>query len=190
MQGELEILQGYVADMLAVEREIHQAFSRQKHDDHTRKFAAAGQLISRVEDTIDRHIKELETCLKKIDGEESAVKKAVGAVTGFAGGLVEKLRNEDKVSRMLRDDYTALGFATVCYEMLHTTALATQNHEVAELALSHLKAYAPFIMQMADVIPEVVIQELSSEGKIVADHRVAEDAVRNMHSAWEQSSAH
>jgi hypothetical protein len=91
---------------------------------------------------------------------------------------------------MLRDDYTALGFATVCYEMLHTTALATQNHEVAELALSHLKAYAPFIMQMADVIPEVLIQELSSEGKIVADHRVAEDAVRNTHSAWEQSSAH
>jgi hypothetical protein len=190
MQAQLEILQGYVGDMLAVEREIHQAFSRQKHDEHTRKFAAAGQLIGRIEDTVDRHIKELETCLRQIDGEESAVRKAVGAVTGFAGGLFDKLRLNDKVSRMMRDDYTALCFATVCYEMLHTTALAARNHEVAELALSHLKAYAPFIMQMADVIPEVLIDELSSEGKIVADHRVAEDAVRNTHSAWEHSAAH
>ena len=58
-EQQLDILQGYVNDMLAVEKEIHQAFSHQKHDQKPQKFPAAGQLIARIEDTIDRHIEEL-----------------------------------------------------------------------------------------------------------------------------------
>lgn len=40
------------------------------------------------------------------------------------------------------------------------------------------------------MIPEVVVDELSVEGKISVDHHVAEDAARNTREAWEQPSIH
>ena len=189
MSEQLDILQGYVNDMLAVEREIHNALSRQKHDERVKAFAAASQMIARIEDTVDRHIRELETCLARLGGDESVLKKAVGTVLGAAAGLYGKVRPNDKVSRMVRDDYTALSFATVCYEMLHTTALAVKNPSTADLALAHLKAYAPLIVDLADVVPEVVIDELAEEGKIAADHSIAVQAARNTRSAWDQASS-
>jgi hypothetical protein len=189
MSAQLDILQGYVNDMLAVEREIHNAFSRQKHDDRVKAFPAASRVIARIEDTIDRHIKELETCLARLGGDESVLKKAVGTVMGAAAGLYDKVRPNDKVARMVRDDYTALSFATVCYQMLHTTALAVRESSTADLALAHLKAYAPLIVDLADAVPEVVVDELAEEGKIAADHSVATQAARNTRAAWEQASS-
>lgn len=188
MAEQLEALQGYVNDMLAVEREIHQAFSRQKHDEGLKEFATAHQLIARIEDTIDRHLVELQRCLERLGTSESALKKAVGSVMGAMAGLYDQVR-DDKVSRIVRDDNTALTFAVVCYEMLHTTALAMKDQQTAELALKLLKDYTPLIMGLSDVLPSVIVRELSEEGTIAADESVAREAVRHTREAWSQSAA-
>ena len=52
-----ELIQGYVNDMLAVEREAHSAVRRQKHDDHVKQYAEASRVIDRIEDTLDQHMK-------------------------------------------------------------------------------------------------------------------------------------
>ena len=189
MSEQMEILQGYVNDMLAVEREIHQAFSRQKHDEHVKSYPAAYQVISRIEDTIDRHLVDLQSCQRRLGTDESVVKTAVGSVLGFAAALYDKVRQDDQVSRMLRDDYTAVSFASVCYQMLHTTALAMRDAQTAELALRHLKSYTPLVVELTNVIPEVLLKELLAEGKIAADQSVAREAVRNTREAWEQAAA-
>jgi hypothetical protein len=188
-EQQLDILQGYVNDMLAVEKEIHQAFSHQKHDQKPQKFPAAGQLIARIEDTIDRHIEELEQCQQRLGADESALKKAVGAVMGAAAGLYDRIRQDDSVSRMLRDDYAALCFAIVCYEMLHTTALAMRNQTVADMALRHMRDFTPMVTDMSDVIPHVLVEELASEGKLPLDRSVAERAAENAREAWMQGSS-
>src|SRR5215813_7465771 len=115
MSEQMEILQGFVNDMLAVEQEIHQAFRRQKHSDKPTVHPETAQLIARIEDTIDRHIADLRSALGRLGGSESALKRAVGAALGAIAGIYDQVRDE-AVSRMVRDDLAALNFAVACYE--------------------------------------------------------------------------
>jgi ferritin-like metal-binding protein YciE len=188
MTDRAQMIQGYVNDMLAVEREAHSAVRRQKHDASVKQYAEASRVIDRIEDTLDQHIAELQKCLQVMGADESMLKKAVGTALGAVGGIYDKIRSDDRVSRMLRDDYTALSFASVCYEMLHTTALAAGDSVVADLAIRHLRDYAPLVIEVTDVLPHVLTDELAAEGKIQVDPSAAREAVRNTRAAWEQSS--
>lgn len=189
MASDTKALQGYVNDMLAVETEIHGALRRQKNDERIKSNAVAHQLVSRAEDMIDRHLEGLRTCIERLGGSESLMKKAVGGVLGAAAGVYDKVRTDASVSRALRDDYTALSFATVCYEMLHTTALAMHQQDTAELALHHIKDIAPFIIDVTELLPQVVVDELSAEGNGTIDRTVAPQAARNTLEAWNSASA-
>lgn len=187
MSEQMEILQSYVNDMLAVEHEIHEAFRRQKHGGKTKVHPEAAQLIARIEDTIDRHIEELDRALQRLGGSESALKKAVGAALGAIAGLYDQVRDET-VSRMVRDDLTALNFAAACYEMLHTTALAMHDQRLADLALRHLKDFAPLIMDLSAVLPSVVVAELARDKHVTVDPSVVKEAVRNTKAAWSEGA--
>lgn len=186
MADERRELNSYLNDMLGVERELHGAFRRHKRDEHVQQYTAAKRVVDEAEDRIDRHIAALEDAVRRYGGESTA-KKAVGAVMGAAAGLLDKAR-DDKVSRILRDDYTALSFASVCYEMLHTTALAMQDAATADLALRHLRDYTPMVMQIGEVLPGVITDELTREGKVSAAPGAADQAVRNTRSAWSEAS--
>jgi hypothetical protein len=181
----MEILQGYVNDMLAVEHEIHNAFSRQKHSETPKRHPEAAQLIARVEDTIDRHIAELKRELERLGGSESALKKAVGVAMGAVAGLYDQVRDEN-VSRMVRDDLAALNFAAACYQMLHTTGLALHDQRLADLALAHLRDFTPLIMDLSQVLPSVVIHELAEKNASTIDESVAEEAAREEKKAWQE----
>jgi ferritin-like metal-binding protein YciE len=180
----MDILQGYVNDMLAVERQLHQALRRHKEHEPLRKFAAAKQLVARIEDTIDRHLVDLEACLRRLGGDDSALKKAVGTFLGFAAGIYDKVRTEDNVSRILRDDHTALNFACVCYQMLHTTALAMKDSQTADLALRNLTDFTALVRDLSDTLPGVLLEELAQQRKIAPDPGIAAEAVRHTREAW------
>ena len=188
MADQNEELQGYVNDMLAVETEMHNAIRSQKEDDRVRRHGAAHQVIARTEEVIDRHMASLKDCLERLGGGESKMKKAIGGVVGAAAGLYDKVRGGESVSRNLRDDYTALCFASVCYEMLHTTALAMKDARTAELALRNLKDLPPLVLAFTEVIPAVVVEELGAQKTIRPDASVAADAVRNTRAAWTEAS--
>lgn len=183
MSEQMEILQGYVNDMLAVEHEIHNAFSRQKHSDTPKRHPEAAQLIARIEDTIDRHLVELKRALERLGGTESALKKAVGAAMGAVAGLYDQVRDET-VSRMVRDDLAALNFAVACYQMLHTTALAMHDQALADVALKHLRDFTPLIMDLSQVLPSVVVAELAADNQITLDPSVATEAAEAQKKAW------
>jgi ferritin-like metal-binding protein YciE len=188
MAETMDTLRGYVNDMLAVERDIHAAFRRHKEDRGAKTHPEAAAVLQTIEDRIDLHIANLERGLERLGEGESTLKAAVGAVLGAVAGVYGKLR-DDRVSRMLRDDYTALCFACVCYEMLHTTALALGHREIADLALEHLRDYTPAVMALGELLPEVVTEELRREGKIAAGEPVARVAAENTREAWRSGSA-
>jgi ferritin-like metal-binding protein YciE len=183
MDDKMETLRGYVNDMLAVERDMHAAFRRHKEDHAVRTFPETAAVLQQIEDRIDVHIANLERCLERLGTSESPVKAAVGAVLGAVAGVYGKLR-DDRVSRMVRDDYTALCFATVCYEMLHTTALALGHGEVANLALSHLRDYTPAVMALTEILPDILTDELTREGKMQGNGSIARLAAQNVVEAW------
>ncbi|MEM8535756.1 MAG: hypothetical protein AAGF95_33325 [Chloroflexota bacterium] len=182
-QDVSDTMQTYIGDMLAVERHIAEAVKRQSDDDKVKQYAQAYSLIAQINDTLERHTTALEQRLESFEGNQgNGVKKVVGAVTGAVAGIYDKIR-EDRVSRMLRDDYTALSLATMSYTMLHTTALAEKDFPTADMALNHLMDLTPLLVQISENIPEVVAQELRDEGKVV-DASVAQEAVANTQRAW------
>lgn len=188
MSVRTDTLQQYVGDMLALERHIHDAVRRQRDDEKVQKQSEAHTIISRVEAQLDEHIEHLEQHLESLGGSPtSVVKEAVTAVTGAVAGLYDQVRDE-KVSKMLRDDYAALSLAAVSYTMLHTTGLALTDQETADIALKHLKHWTPIVVDISEAIPLVVANELGEE-MAGTDSSAGREAVKNTQVAWSREVA-
>jgi hypothetical protein len=85
--------------------------------------------------------------------------------------------------------HLVIAFSGGLYEMLHTTALAVGSQPTADLALAHMKDYAPFIVALTDEVPRLLVRELSDEGKIAAASSAADQAARNARAAWTEAAA-
>ncbi|HET9211283.1 MAG TPA: hypothetical protein VFR03_12830 [Thermoanaerobaculia bacterium] len=188
MADNRDALRPYLADMAAVEKHILEALERQHKDEDIRQFPNAHQVIDRLMAVLRQHVQTLETHLEGFSGGGAAatVKEAVGGVLGAIAGIYDKVR-KDTASRALRDDYTALGMAVISYTMLHTTALGLRQGATAEIALRHLKDLTPLQVELSQIIPGIVLRELSFEGYDV-EPGLAQNAVRNTQEAW--SSEH
>lgn len=187
MSDKNEKLQQYVSDMLSLEKHIHDAIRRQRDSDNVKAHAQTHNLLSRAESTLDEHISHLESHLKAVGGNSaSPLKEAVSAVAGAAAGIYDQVR-ESEVSRMLRDDYTALSLAAISYTMLHTTGLALGSRETADIALRHLQHWTPMIVEISEIIPLVVAQELAEDVSTISPS-AGQEAVRNTQGAWSREA--
>jgi ferritin-like metal-binding protein YciE len=184
MSERQDTLQQYVSDMLAVEQHIHQAIRRQEEDESVKAHPEAFAVISQAEQTLDNHIAALESHLQALGGDAfSPVKEAFSGVLGVAAGLIDQVRTQ-QVSKMLRDNYTALSLAAISYHMLHTTGLAMADQATADLALRHLKDWTPIITRLSRVVHGVVARELQDDGNVVGVY-VAEESERLTQTAWD-----
>ena len=174
----------YINDMHALQKHILQAVERQSADPRVKNEAQTVELISKLHTTLTEQVQHLERIKAKKDtGTVGAtVKESISHALGIAAGLYDKVR-KDPVSRMLRDDYTALAMATISYTQLHTTGLAYQEQEVADVALKHLEALTPLVMRINEIMPNVVAAELADEGSGIVTG-VADEATENTQQAW------
>jgi len=188
MPDNRETLRPYIADMLAVEKHIVEALERQQKDDDIKQFPNAAQLIERTLGILRTHARTLDTHLESFPGGSAAgaVKEAVTGVLGAIAGMYDKIR-KDTASRALRDDYTAISLAAISYTMLHTTALGLRQGATADVALRHLQDLTPLIMELSEVIPTIVLKELSFEGYEI-ETGLAQQAVRNTQQTWSQGA--
>jgi len=184
MHDNREALRPYIADMLAVEKHIVEALERQQKDDDIKQFPNAAQLVNRSLEVLRGHVQTLDSHLQGFDGggTAGAVKGAVTGVMGAIAGVYDKIR-KDTASRALRDDYTALSLATISYTMLHATALGLRQGATADLALRHLQSLTPLIMELSEIIPSIVLKELSFEAYEI-ETGLAQQAVRNTQQTW------
>ena len=186
MSERQDTLQQYVSDMLAVEQHIHQAIRRQEEDDSVKKHPEAFALISQAEQILDNHIAALESHLEALGGDAaSPVKEAVAGVLGAAAGVIDQVRTQ-QVSKMLRDNYTALSLAAISYHMLHTTGMTMADQATADLALRHLKDWTPIITRISHIIHGVVAHDLQDDGYTVGVG-VAKESERITQTAWDPS---
>jgi ferritin-like metal-binding protein YciE len=188
MKDNREEIRPYVADMAAVERHILEALERQHKDDTFKDYPQALGLIDRLAGLLKTHVENLETHLDSLPGGgvAAAVKETVTGVLGGLAGVYDKVR-KDKVSRALRDDYTALSLAVISYTMLHSTALGLRQGTTAEIALRNLKELTPILIELSQIIPAVVLKELSFEGYDI-DFSLSPQAVRDTQEAWSRES--
>lgn len=188
MQQENDKVEKYTTDMLGVLRHISQAVERHCKDDHVRGFPSAKALLDQVRQQIDRQRSLLEAHIESHFGARVSmgVKDAVTSVTGFLTGLYGQVRTEE-VSKILRDDITAVHFATTCYSMLSATALAFNDKTTSELASRSMRELTPLVMELGKTIPQVVIEEFAQEGMQI-DRAVIQESVRQLENAWLEPS--
>ncbi len=173
----------YLSDALALERHINQPLKRQLDMDDTAKFGEAAELISSLQALTETHMRDLEAQLDAAGGHAgSPVKSAWSQLLGAGAAVIDSAR-KTKVSKNLRDDYTALGLATASYTMLNATALGLGDGSTAKLAQRHLADYAQIVMQIAKALPAVVLEELALDGENV-QVTAAEIARQNTSDAW------
>jgi ferritin-like metal-binding protein YciE len=166
-ENERHSIQTYVSDMLALENHIAQPLQRQLGLEDTKKFPGALAVITSLKGLNDSHVTALEQCLQQLGGHEaSGVKSAWSSLLGVGAAAIDSVR-KTKVSKNLRDDYTALSLSTISYTMLYTTAVGLGDTATADLAKRHLADYAQLVMTINQVIPEVVLAELQIDGQNV-----------------------
>jgi hypothetical protein len=189
MTKRLDSLQQYVGDMLAVERGLLNTTKHHSEDMRVAEFPQASRTLERVAIVAQGHVKSLEQHLTNLGGDAfSPVKEGLVAALGTAGALFDKVRS-NKVSKMLRDDYTALSLAVISYTMLHTTGLALRDEATAHVALRHMKAWTPLLTEISEIIAHVVVAELIDESETI-DTSVAVQATQNTQEAWRSEHIH
>ena len=181
--SEKAALQMYVNDMHALQKHILEAVEHQYADERVKADAPTYDLIGKIKSTLTHQVNDLQGEINRLGsgGVMATAKAAVSTALGAFAGLYDKVR-KDPVSRMLRDNYTALNMASFSYTQLHTTALAYRDQPAAKVALQHLQDLTPLIIHLNEVVPHVVVKELQDDGPI--DTSVAPTAVSNTQHAW------
>ncbi len=177
-------LQTYVSDLLALITHIEVPVKQQLNVDDTSEYAQAFAIINEIKDVTASQRTALELHLEKLGGHPaSGIKSAWSAFLGAGAAAIDSTR-KTKVSKSLRDDYTALSLASISYTMLHATALGLGDESVAGLAEQHLSQLAPLVIRISTAIPLVVLQELKDDGENVRVS-AAELSTRITHAAWQ-----
>ena len=183
MANEQHSIATYVSDMLALERHIRIPFDTQKNDGDFTEYEDSAQLVTRLAALADTHIDALKACLSDLGGHEmSPVKSAVVEIEGVVAGAIDKIR-KTKVSKALRDDYTALALCCAGYSALLATANGMGEATVASLAQRMLGDYSQMVMEIGETLPAVVVQELRAIGLDV-DTATSETSRSQIQAAW------
>jgi hypothetical protein len=179
-------LRMYVNDTVALERHIEDALARQLEDDRVKALPEVEEFLQRIHTILHAHVLTMENHSAAIGGEFGAgVKEVVSSFAGVLAGLYDKVRKHP-VSRLLRDDYTALALGCTAYSMLHTTGLAVRELPIANVALRHLNELTPLIVELSRLIPKVVVTELAEDDPDI-DRTAAELGSENTAKAWRPS---
>lgn len=182
-----DTLDSYITDMLALEEHIAKAVDAQLAD-FRKEHPSYATTIEHSANTTARHIGALEALKtsRNIDAGSvvaDAVKRAGSVVAGLGAAAIDLVRTE-KLSKNLRDDYTAYSLATIGYQMLMTTAISLDDADVAERARAHFADYAKVLVELSRAIPSAVVQDLRSKGLPVNEN--ADDLVKDaVQKVWE-----
>lgn len=171
-----ETLKTYTTDLLTLIKHTHKAVKTQQTSSKLNN-PKASDLLHNIDLALAEQLEQLREMEDLInDGTKSTIKKSLASFTGAIAGAIDTQRNE-AVSKMLRDDYTALGMIATGYTMLHTAALGDENEDLADFTKESLTRIAALITQTSEVIPHIVADELD-----ISD--VAEQAEANTQECW------
>jgi ferritin-like metal-binding protein YciE len=180
-----DAINSYVTDMLALEQHIEKALRGQFQD--LKDYPDVVTELRQAHRIVEHHISDLKGLKDRHDagGVADALKRAGSVVAGAGAAAIDLLRTEG-LPKDLRDDYTAFNLATIGYVMLHTTALALGDQEVASLARQGFTDYANVVTRLHNLTPAAVIRYLQEEG-LPASDAVLPEISRTINQVWERT---
>ncbi len=188
-EKQLELLRGYVGDVVAIDSSIEAALDRQlamaKGD--ALMAPVAREFHDTVRDQRNAMISLRDAMAEGDDTSSGNSLKEKGAnVLGAVAGVIEKVRSEG-LSKALRDDYNSFSMAAIGYTMLLTTAKAMGSSDVAVAAERGLRTYASGIQKINQVMPAVLVAELDGDEGVVNNPAAAEDVRSIINSVWKET---
>lgn len=182
-----EAINSYITDMLALEDHIEKAIRGQLEDlkDHPDVIRDLKVIHRQVE----HHVSDLRALSERRNARTptDVIKRVGAALLGLGAAAVDLIRTEG-LPKNLRDDYTALSLASIGYVMLHTTAMALDDTEVADLGRQHFADYAESLTMLHGLIPVSVVRFLKEEGFLVRED-VLPQISRTIEEVWSSVSA-
>lgn len=173
---EKETLKTYTTDLFTLIKHTHKAVKTQQTSSKLSNQKAS-DLLHQIDLTLSHQMEQFKTMDEfQNDGTKSSIKEAIASFSGAIAGAIDTQRN-DAVSKMLRDDYTALGMIATGYTMLHTAALGANEESLTEFTKESLTSIAALITRTSEVIPHIVAEELDIS-------EVAEQAEANTQECW------
>jgi len=171
----------YTSDLLALETHFLNAVKKQKSSESV-KDEIVIDLLHELDKTISKNTSELETYLDSFEDKTlNDIKSKLASFAGSVAGLIDNARS-DTVSKIVRDNYTALSMITVGYTMLHTLALAYGDESLAEISENHLKECTNMVTEISKVVPLAVANEVIDD-KDKAEE-IGQKALHNTQQAW------
>jgi ferritin-like metal-binding protein YciE len=185
-RNKTEAVNSYLTDMLSLEEHLEKAVRGQLND--LQDYPEVTRDLQHILRKAERHISDLKeiTERRRASGITDAIKRAGSVVLGAGAAAVDLVRTEG-LPKNLRDDYTAFSLATIGYLMLHTTALALQDQEVADLAREHFADYAHAVTLLHNVVPGAVVRFLQEDG-LPVNQGVLPEISRTIEEIWHAQS--
>ena len=184
-----EILRQYLSEQIALEEHLSKIINEQIAEIDEVEFADAKNLLIKTNQVLERHFTPLNELLDKLEND-ALIARTQPITSNGRGGEHHPPHLEQRkrrISRILRDDYSALNLIAISNTLLHTTALALDCQDVATLALKHLENLAPLVIRIRELVPEVVAKELHAQSPNV-DLKAALTALKNTQLVWGKSS--
>lgn len=182
--NERHSLQTYVSDLLALVTHIEVPIDKQSTTQNASEYGEALAIIAQIKSVMAAQHTALDAQLAALGGHgASGIKSAWSGFLGAGAAAINSVR-KTKISKSLRDDYTALNLAAISYTMLHATALGLGETSVASMAQKHLAQITPIIMRINRAIPAVVLEELRDDGENVRVS-AAEMSAQTTQAAWQ-----
>ena len=176
----------YLGDLIAVNRHCAEAIERQTTFEVVAHDAGIVEVLRRVHAVLAAHRGGLENRLTELEGR-ATLREALTSVTGFLAGLYDRLRS-DTLSRMLRDDFTALHFTYACQSMMITTAHACGDPLTAQLVARQQEDLPELMLKISDLLPVAVLGDLRRNNVSIVSTDAAAVAIEAMRKAWGQTS--
>lgn len=176
----------YLHDMHSLISHGHDAIKQQQAQLKDSPHADARRAVEGFEETMDQHLEMLSERLEAIgESATSPIQDAAASVAGKIAGIYNAMRSEE-ASKSVRDDYTFFSHAGIAYLMLHTMTKGLGDEETARLADRGYRDTARMMMEVARIMPELVVQEIRENGLPVRD--VAGESHQMIRTAWSQAA--
>jgi hypothetical protein len=157
-----ELLHRYVAELVAIERDLAYALGQQREAVQVHVDAAA--TVERLHEIATNQRVAMEEHLQRLGGDAAEpTRTLVTALFDASAGDGDDARART-VSDLLRDDYTAVNYAAISYAALCELAFRLYDPPLREIAPRHLRAYARAAQEINQLIAGVVAWKLQQQG--------------------------
>jgi len=176
----IEILKQQISEQIALEEHLCKVLEEQLIEFDDDIFSEAKNTLEKAVEVLEKNYSSLNETLDKLEENSS------NPYAGNGVSLYHFSNHNSKnriISKMLRDDYSALNLITISNTLLHTTALALDSEEIANLALNNLKLLAPIVVRLGELVPNIAIKELNFKNPKI-DLKTFEIALKNTKDAW------